>query len=89
MGALISRWRKKPSTSEVLQEIQSEISGILSFKRDTQAFHKRLIGHLFAYFALLYVLSAGVAYFKLYHQPQWAGFTAQRLDPRLITLSGS
>ena len=79
MGSFISRWRKKPSTQEILKEIQGDISGIMSFKRDTQASHKKLIGHLFAYFALLYVLAAIFTYFRYYHEPEWAGFQAQFL----------
>ena len=77
MGALWAKWRKKPSTSDILEDIRTEIRSIDEFKRDTAAWHKKLIGYLLAYFSVLYLVSALIAYFRYYHDPAWRDFASQ------------
>lgn len=43
----------------------------------TQAWHKKLIGYLLAYFSVLYLIAALVAYFKYFNNPAWRDFTSQ------------
>ncbi|TRY68903.1 hypothetical protein TCAL_04157 [Tigriopus californicus] len=77
MGILLSRFWKKKSTPEVLEAIQGQIGSIQSFKRNTQASQRKVIGYLVAYFSVLYVLGVGVAYFKYYHHPDWQDWHSQ------------
>lgn len=77
MGILLSRWRTKKSTAEVLDSIAEEIGGIEEFSRDTQAWHKKLIGYLLAYFSILYLVSACVAYFRYLGHKDYQDFVSQ------------
>ena len=74
-----SRLQKKSSTSEVLEKIQSEVADIESFKRDTTARHKKVIGHLLLYFSVLYFLGAVFAYFRYFHDPEWRDLSSQAM----------
>ena len=67
----------KPSTKDVLEKITAQLGDIEEFKRDTQAWHKKLIGYLLLYFSSLYFLAAAVVYFKFYHDPEWRHWTDQ------------
>ena len=69
--------QKKKTTSEVLEAMEKEIAEINSYKRDTQAFHKKLIGYMVGYFALLYFLAALVIYFKYLNHPDWQDIASQ------------
>ncbi len=71
--------QKKPSTKEVLEKLQTQVDALESSKRDTMAWHKKLIGYLLLYFSLLYLLAAVVAYFRFFHHPDWQGFTSQAI----------
>ncbi len=69
--------QRKKSTRDLLEKIRDEIAEIEEFKQDTQAWHKKLIGGLFAYFSLLYLVSALVAYFKYFNDPAWSDVRSQ------------
>ena len=68
---------KKKSTKDTLEKIRDEIKDIEEFKLSTQAWHKKLIGYLLAYFSVLYLIAALVAYFKYFNNPAWRDFTSQ------------
>ena len=70
-------FQTKKSTAEVLDSIAEEIGGIEEFSRDTQAWHKKLIGYLLAYFSILYLVSACVAYFRYLGHKDYQDFVSQ------------
>lgn len=70
-------FQTKKSTAEVLDSIAEEIGGIEEFSRDTQAWHKKLIGYLLAYFSILYLFSACVAYFRYLGHKDYQDFVSQ------------
>jgi hypothetical protein len=61
----------------VLDGIAKEISSIEEFRRDTQAWHKKLIGYLLAYFSVLYLFAALVAYFRYFGHAHYQDFVSQ------------
>ena len=69
--------RRKKSTREVLEKIRDQISDIEEFNQSTQVWHKKLIGYLLAYFSVLYLIGALVAYLKFFNKPGWRDFTSQ------------
>jgi len=78
MGAIIGKlWRRKKSTRDALTKIRDDLQGIEEFKQSTQAWHKKLIKYLLAYFSVIYLLAALVAYFKYFTNPAWRHFTSQ------------
>jgi len=78
MGAIVAKlWRRKKSTREVLEKIRDQISDIEEFNQSTQVWHKKLIGYLLAYFSVLYLIGALVAYLKFFNKPGWRDFTSQ------------
>ena len=78
MGAIIGKiFRRKTSTRDVLAKIRDDIQDIEEFKQSTQAWHKKLIGYLLAYFSVIYLIAALVAYFKYFTNPSWRDFTSQ------------
>ena len=50
--------RRKKSTRDVLTKIREDLEGIEEFKQSTQAWHKKLIGYLLAYFSVIYLIAA-------------------------------
>lgn len=77
MGAIWTRIWGKPSTKDVLERISVQLSDIEDFKRDTQAWHKKVIGYLLLYFSSLYFLAAAVVYFRFFHDPEWRHWSDQ------------
>ncbi len=63
----------------MLEKLQAQVGELESSKRDTMAWHKKLIGWMLAYFSLLYFVAAGVAYFKFFHHPLWQDVYSQAL----------
>ena len=61
----------KTSTKDLLDKISSKLKDIESFNRDTQAWQKKVIGTLIAYFSVLYVLAIIFAYYNYYYDPEW------------------
>ncbi|XP_013407606.1 endoplasmic reticulum junction formation protein lunapark [Lingula anatina] len=68
MGAIVSRWRKKPSTIEVLEDIDKDIKSIEKFKQHNLELQKKIIGSLLLYSILFYISAAVVFYF--YYMPK-------------------
>ena len=81
--------QSKKSTAEELESIAEEIGGIEEFSRDTQAWHKKLIGYLLAYFSVLYLFSACVAYFRYLGHKDYQGWIQMQSDSPGVFLLGS
>ncbi|XP_032845618.2 endoplasmic reticulum junction formation protein lunapark isoform X2 [Tyto alba] len=63
MGGLISRWRAKPSTVEVLEKIDKEIQTLEEFREKNQRLQKLWVGRLLLYSSLLYLITCLIVYF--------------------------
>ncbi|KAM6268632.1 endoplasmic reticulum junction formation protein lunapark isoform 2-T2 [Porphyrio hochstetteri] len=63
MGGLISRWRAKPSTVEVLEKIDKEIHTLEEFREKNQRLQKLWVGRLLLYSSLIYLLTCIIVYF--------------------------
>ena len=61
----------------MLEKIRDQIRDIEEFNQSTQVWHKKLIGYLLAYFSVLYLLGALVAYLKFFNNPAWRDITSQ------------
>ena len=72
----------KKSTKDLQEKITSQLGDIEAFNRDTQAWYKKLIGYLLAYFAVLYFLAIVIVYYNYYYDPEWQDFRSRL---RLLT----
>ncbi|XP_062972402.1 endoplasmic reticulum junction formation protein lunapark isoform X2 [Elgaria multicarinata webbii] len=63
MGGMISRWRAKPSTVEVLEKIDKDIQGLEEFREKNQRQQKLWVGRFLLYSSVLYLLSCLIIYF--------------------------
>lgn len=64
MGLLISRLRRKKSTTEILERLESKIKSIERNGEDTERKHKKIVGYVMAFSIGLYVLFAILYYYK-------------------------
>ncbi|KAM4697601.1 endoplasmic reticulum junction formation protein lunapark [Rhinophrynus dorsalis] len=62
MGALLSRWRTKPSTVEVLEKMEKDIQSLEEFRDKNQKLRKIWVGRLFLYSFIVYILTSFVVY---------------------------
>ncbi|TKS67199.1 Protein lunapark-A [Collichthys lucidus] len=63
MGALISRWKAKPSTVEILEGIDKDIQTLEEYTEKYQRQLKIWVGRLLLYSSLLYLITCVVVYF--------------------------
>ncbi|XP_054712213.1 endoplasmic reticulum junction formation protein lunapark-A-like isoform X3 [Uloborus diversus] len=63
MGVLFSRFRAKPSTKELLEEVEKEIEVLEEYKRSTELQQKAVVRSLIFYSVLIYIILAGVFLF--------------------------
>ncbi|XP_030603843.1 endoplasmic reticulum junction formation protein lunapark-B [Archocentrus centrarchus] len=70
MGALISRWKTKPTTVEQLENLDKEIKELEEFRAKNQRLQKLWIGRLLLYSSVLYLLTSLVVY-CLYLPEHW------------------
>ncbi|XP_041858220.1 endoplasmic reticulum junction formation protein lunapark-A isoform X3 [Melanotaenia boesemani] len=63
MGAVISRWRAKPSTVEILEGLEKEIQTLEEYSEKYQRQLKIWVGRLLLYSSLLYLITSIVVYF--------------------------
>lgn len=70
MGLLLSRFRKKKSTIEVLDDIDKKITSLQQFRKQNQERQKKLIGRLILYSIILYI-GAGVIFYFYYLPITW------------------
>ncbi|KAG9477353.1 endoplasmic reticulum junction formation protein lunapark [Eleutherodactylus coqui] len=62
MGALLSRWKAKPSTVELLEKMEKEIGSLEEFQEKNQKLRKIWIKRLLAYSTLFYLLTCFIVY---------------------------
>ncbi|XP_051022068.1 endoplasmic reticulum junction formation protein lunapark [Acomys russatus] len=62
MGGLLSRWRAKPSTVEVLENIDKEIQALEEFREKNQRLQKLWVGRLIIYSSVLYLFTCLIVY---------------------------
>ncbi|XP_060246418.1 endoplasmic reticulum junction formation protein lunapark isoform X1 [Meriones unguiculatus] len=62
MGGLFSRWRAKPSTVEVLENIDKEIQALEEFREKNQRLQKLWVGRLIIYSSVLYLFTCLIVY---------------------------
>lgn len=65
MGLIISRFRRKKTTIEILEKLETKIKNIEQDGQYKEQTHKRVIGYMMAYSVGLYVLFA-VLYYYMY-----------------------
>ncbi|XP_037542899.1 endoplasmic reticulum junction formation protein lunapark-A [Nematolebias whitei] len=63
MGALISKWRAKPSTVETLERLEKDIQTLEDYSVRYQRQLKIWVGRLLLYSSLLYLITCIVVYF--------------------------
>uniref|UniRef100_UPI00398F58AB endoplasmic reticulum junction formation protein lunapark-like n=1 Tax=Pristiophorus japonicus TaxID=55135 RepID=UPI00398F58AB len=62
MGVMLSCWRAKPSTIEVLEKIDKEINALEEFKEKNQRLQKIWVGRLVLYSSSLYIITFIIVY---------------------------
>uniref|UniRef100_A0A667GSY4 Endoplasmic reticulum junction formation protein lunapark n=1 Tax=Lynx canadensis TaxID=61383 RepID=A0A667GSY4_LYNCA len=62
MGGLFSRWKTKPSTVEVLENIDKEIQALEEFREKNQRLQKLWVGRLILYSSILYLFTCLIVY---------------------------
>ncbi|XP_053327331.1 endoplasmic reticulum junction formation protein lunapark [Spea bombifrons] len=75
MGALLSRWRAKPTTVEILEKMEKDIQCLEEFRDKNQKLRKIWVGRLLIYSSILYLFTCFVVY--LWYIPD--GLTAKLL----------
>ncbi|XP_077350880.1 endoplasmic reticulum junction formation protein lunapark-B isoform X2 [Festucalex cinctus] len=70
MGAVISRWKTKPTTVEQLETLDKEIKELEEFRAKNQRLQKLWVGRLLIYSSVFYLLTCLVVY-CLYLPDQW------------------
>jgi len=65
MGWILSKFRRKKSTLEELEKIETELNSLGKLKTETLVWQKKVLGHLVTYSILAYLIAALVVYFRL------------------------
>ncbi|XP_036396252.1 endoplasmic reticulum junction formation protein lunapark-B-like isoform X2 [Megalops cyprinoides] len=72
MGTVVSRWKAKPSTVEILEGIEKDIKHLEEFREKNQRLLKLWVGRLLLYSSLLYLITCVTVY--LWCLPEeWTG----------------
>lgn len=66
MGSILSRFRKKKTTIEILENLDKNIKEIESYGLSTEQRHKKIVGTLIAYSVILYIIAALTCYFYFF-----------------------
>ncbi|XP_013880768.1 endoplasmic reticulum junction formation protein lunapark-B [Austrofundulus limnaeus] len=89
MGALMSRWKTKPTTVEQLENLDKEIKELEEFRAKNQRLQKLWVGRFLFYSSVLYLLTSLVVYY-LYLPDEWLQRLAMTLPffiyPALVWL---
>ncbi|XP_028837686.1 endoplasmic reticulum junction formation protein lunapark-B isoform X2 [Denticeps clupeoides] len=72
MGALISRWKAKPSTVELLEALDKDIKDLEEFRAKNQRMLKLWVGRLLFYSSVTYLLCCVCVYY-CYLPDDWSG----------------
>ncbi|XP_051563392.1 endoplasmic reticulum junction formation protein lunapark-B isoform X2 [Myxocyprinus asiaticus] len=70
MGAIISRWKSKPSTVDLLESLDKDIKDLEEFRAKNQRLLKLWVGRLLFYSSALYLITCLCVYY-LYFPEQW------------------
>jgi len=65
MGWILSKFRRKKSTLEELEKIETELTSLGKLKTETLVWQKKVLGHLVTYSILAYLIAALIVYFRL------------------------
>ncbi|KAJ8352032.1 hypothetical protein SKAU_G00235080 [Synaphobranchus kaupii] len=72
MGAVVSRWRAKLPTVDILEGIEKDIHALEEFREKNQRCLKLWVGRLLLYSSLLFLITSFIVYF--WYLPQlWTG----------------
>ncbi|XP_031414095.1 endoplasmic reticulum junction formation protein lunapark-B isoform X1 [Clupea harengus] len=71
MGAVLSRWKAKPSTVEVLESLDKDIKDLEEFRAKNQRLQKLWVGRLLFYSSMLYLFVCFCVYF-CYMPDEWS-----------------
>ena len=63
MGLLISRFKRKKTTLEILENLEKDITNIEKYRTNTEQRQRRIVGQLIVYSVGAYVLAAAIFYF--------------------------
>ncbi|XP_034242393.1 endoplasmic reticulum junction formation protein lunapark-A [Thrips palmi] len=63
MGILISRFKRKKTTLEILEKLEKDITDIERYRTNTEQRQRRIVGQLIVYSVGAYVLAAAIFYF--------------------------
>ncbi|XP_066593400.1 endoplasmic reticulum junction formation protein lunapark-B [Prorops nasuta] len=66
MGSIISRFRKKKTTIEILEDLELKIKEIEKYGQTTEQRQKKVIGRLVIYSVILYIMTALIFYFYFF-----------------------
>lgn len=66
MGMILSRFRKKKTTIEILENLDSKIKEIERYGYTTEQKHKRIVGTLILYSVILYIITTLIFYFYFF-----------------------
>ncbi|XP_034947338.1 endoplasmic reticulum junction formation protein lunapark-A isoform X1 [Chelonus insularis] len=66
MGILLSRFRKKKTTIEILDSLETKIKAIEQYGTTTEQRHKKIVGTLIIYSVILYIVTAVLFYFYFF-----------------------
>lgn len=66
MGIILSRFRKKKTIIEVLEDLDTKIKDIEKYSQNTEQRHKKIVGSLILYSAILYIITAFIFYFYFF-----------------------
>ncbi|XP_048002166.1 endoplasmic reticulum junction formation protein lunapark-B [Leguminivora glycinivorella] len=84
MGLIISRFRRKKTTTEILEKLETNIKRIEQDGQSKEQKHKRVIGYVMAYSVGLYVLFAILYYFMYVGKSQHWLSSVLHASPLLV-----
>ncbi|XP_006607211.1 endoplasmic reticulum junction formation protein lunapark-B [Apis dorsata] len=66
MGIILSRFRRKKTTIEILEDLDAKIKEIEKYGHSTEQKHKKIVGTLILYSVILYIITAFIFYFYFF-----------------------
>ena len=66
MGFVLSKFRKKNSTYDVLEAIEAEITSISKLRANIVVWHKKVVGYFVSFSMVLFLFLAILVYFKFF-----------------------
>ncbi|XP_043590817.1 endoplasmic reticulum junction formation protein lunapark-A-like [Bombus pyrosoma] len=66
MGIILSRFRRKKTTIEILEDLDAKIKEIEKYGYSTEQRHKKIVGTLILYSVILYIITAFIFYFYFF-----------------------